>query len=82
MVRGLFVLQVLGEAFYSLLQLKLLLVGVISLHAVNASLQLLYCKVLVIDDLQLLQRIVVQLQDLAVQVTDCSMTSLRKETST
>ena len=82
MVRGLLVLQVLGEAFYSLLQLKLLLVGVISLHAVNPSLQLLHRKVLVIDDLKLLQRIVVQLQDLAVQVTDCGMTSLRKETST
>ena len=69
-------LEVVVELFDLRLHRLLLLVRLFALHAVDASLQLLDLIVFVVDDLLLLQGVVVQHVDLAVQVTDGCPTAL------
>ena len=63
-------LELLVQLFDLRLHRLLLLVRLFALHAVDAPLELLDLVVFVVDDLLLLQRVVVQHVDLAVQVPD------------
>ena len=69
-------LEVVVELLDLRLHRLLLLVRLLALHAVDAALQLLDLVVLVVDYLLLLQGVVVQHVDLAVQVTDGCPTAL------
>ena len=63
-------LELLVQLFDLRLHRLLLLVRLFALHAVDTPLELLDLVVFVVDDLLLLQRVVVQHVDLAVQVPD------------